>query len=233
VVSRPPAAGPVRRGPRRARARPGRGGGDHGAPARGAAPPVGVGLHRRRTRVPAAPARRGRLDARAHPARQRDLPQLAAAPGRGRLTPLQIANSKHFLNLQFAIYNLQFHAGAAPVTFTRVSASASQYRKQRRSAMLKLPRGLRPLCALAVALAVAGPARAGDETWVGKTILVKRNGIKFGCTDERGAQVYHGTLTRISYQVRDERDGWLCVMHDGVQGWFDKDEAVLLEDAVD
>ena len=87
---------------------------------------------------------------------------------------------------------------------------------------------MRPLCAvLLAAVALAGPVDAQDKSWGGKTILVKRAGIKIGQTDANGNQVYLATLTNsIHYRVLGEQDGWIKVNDGrGSEGWFDKADA--------
>ncbi len=73
--------------------------------------------------------------------------------------------------------------------------------------------------------------QAGEKTWTGKDIIMKRNGIKIGHTDSSGRQTYVAKLTSIQYSVLDDKGGWLKVQHGKEVGWFDKAEAVLVEDA--
>lgn len=73
--------------------------------------------------------------------------------------------------------------------------------------------------------------KAGENSWVNKTILIKSPGVKFGQTDDNGRQVYHGTLVYSDYVVVAERDGWLKVRQRGIDGWFDKREGILVDDA--
>src|SRR5262249_48635364 len=86
-------------------------------------------------------------------------------------------------------------------------------------------------CGLSVAL-LAPAALAQQKSWVGKTILTKKNDIKFGYTDDNGRQRNLGTLQCVDYRVLGDQGGWLKVSQNGVEGWFDKADAVLLEDAV-
>jgi len=81
-------------------------------------------------------------------------------------------------------------------------------------------------------LAVPGFARA-DDSWVGRIVVMKEPGVKFGYTDPKTEeQVYVGTLDRMSYRVLNDKDGWLRVQHNDKKGWFPKDKAVLIDDAV-
>jgi tetratricopeptide (TPR) repeat protein len=70
------------------------------------------------------------------------------------------------------------------------------------------------------------------ESWVGEKVIVKRNGIKIANTDENGKQVYVGKIAFAVVTVLADKDGRLKVRQQGVEGWFDKDEAILLESAI-
>jgi tetratricopeptide (TPR) repeat protein len=72
----------------------------------------------------------------------------------------------------------------------------------------------------------------GNESWVGERIMTKKAGLRIGHTNPVGWQVYVGELTDMVYTVLDEKDGWLYVRQGGVEGWFAKDQAVLLGEAV-
>jgi tetratricopeptide (TPR) repeat protein len=90
------------------------------------------------------------------------------------------------------------------------------------------------ILAAAIALLLFVPAARADDDWVGKTVLLKGNKkVKIGHTDENGKQVYVAELSGISYVVLKEKGGWLQVSQNGVVGWFDKNDAVVLADAVD
>lgn len=81
-------------------------------------------------------------------------------------------------------------------------------------------------------LTIAASGGVAQESWVGKTILTKEYGIKIGYTDDAGRQVHVGELTLPDYKVTEDRGGWLQVTNEqGLSGWFDKEQAVLLEDA--
>ncbi len=83
-------------------------------------------------------------------------------------------------------------------------------------------------------LLVAFPSAAvAQPNWVGKTIVPKKPGIKIGHTDDSGKQVHVATLDGIAYRVLSEKEDWLKVQtRPDVEGWFDKADAVLLDDAV-
>jgi tetratricopeptide (TPR) repeat protein len=53
-----------------------------------------------------------------------------------------------------------------------------------------------------------------------------------GHTDAFSRQIYVASLTDLVYTVQKEQDGWLYVRHRGVEGWLDKDRAILLDDAI-
>ena len=96
------------------------------------------------------------------------------------------------------------------------------------------------LAALVATAALFSPAAtfAGDDnSWVGRKIMTKETGIWIGHTGSvlRGLlqrQVYDAELTDLTYTVLKEQDGWLSVRHRGAQGWFPKEKAVLLDDAL-
>src|SRR5713226_6497188 len=79
--------------------------------------------------------------------------------------------------------------------------------------------------------AATASSGADDDSWVGKTIVLKRDGVKIGHTGADGEQVFVADLSDIAYTVLNEKDGWLHVRQRGSEGWFAKDEAVLLKDA--
>jgi tetratricopeptide (TPR) repeat protein len=87
------------------------------------------------------------------------------------------------------------------------------------------------VCCLLVVL--SAPARQ-TGSWVGQTVIVKRNGVQYGHTDPRtGQQVYFGELKDLDYKVEAEQGEWVMVRQDGVSGWVAKEEVALLSEAVD
>jgi tetratricopeptide (TPR) repeat protein len=94
------------------------------------------------------------------------------------------------------------------------------------------PRGLWFACVVVVMSLSAAPARA-DDSWVGKTVIIKHGGVTIGHTDKNDQEVVDATLNGIEYKVEQEKGKWIKVRHHGVSGWFAKADAVLLEDAVD
>jgi tetratricopeptide (TPR) repeat protein len=90
---------------------------------------------------------------------------------------------------------------------------------------------MRPLSALLLLLLSCSPASA--ESWEGKTILLKGTRTVTIGRQEGNRQIVVAELNEISYRVEEDKDGWLYVRQQGVGGWFDKADAVLLEDAVD
>ncbi len=72
-----------------------------------------------------------------------------------------------------------------------------------------------------------------QTTWVGKTVVPKRNGIKLYKTDVAGEKTEVGVLDTFAYRVVEDKDGRLRVPSGrGVLGWFDKNDAVLLDEAI-
>jgi Tfp pilus assembly protein PilF len=77
------------------------------------------------------------------------------------------------------------------------------------------------------------PGQPGEDgSWVGKKIILKKGGIKFGHTDEQGRPVEVGTLALMSYTVTGEEGDRIRVRQNGVEGWFQKGDAVLLDEAI-
>jgi tetratricopeptide (TPR) repeat protein len=71
-----------------------------------------------------------------------------------------------------------------------------------------------------------------NDSWAGRRIMTKQPGIRIGHTDEFGRQVWVAELTDMVYTVLEDRDGWLHVRQRGAEDWLNKEQAVLLEDAV-
>lgn len=92
-------------------------------------------------------------------------------------------------------------------------------------------RGIRRFLGLILVVVWISPMRAGGTSWTGKDIIMKRNGVQIGHTDAQGEQAYLAKLTQISYRVLEDKGGWLKVRAGKHEGWFDKDEAVLVGDA--
>ena len=91
---------------------------------------------------------------------------------------------------------------------------------------------LRCLFGALVAFSMVPPALADGE-WTGKTIIFKRPGIKMGWADPASNTVYLVDLTALDSIVIKDEAGWLKIRVKGIEGWFQKTEAVLLEEAVD
>src|SRR5262245_9279487 len=83
-------------------------------------------------------------------------------------------------------------------------------------------------------LACEAPVASGaaDSSWAGKKIMTKRSGIKIGFTNDAGRRVDVATLDQLFYTVLNEKADWVKVRHGGVEGWFAKRDALLLDDAV-
>jgi tetratricopeptide (TPR) repeat protein len=77
-------------------------------------------------------------------------------------------------------------------------------------------------------------ARADDkDSWVGKKVMPKKAGIRIGKTHDMDEKFDLATLTTMIYSVEAEQGKWIKVRQNGVEGWFAKEDAILLEDAVD
>jgi tetratricopeptide (TPR) repeat protein len=77
---------------------------------------------------------------------------------------------------------------------------------------------------------------ADNGSWAGEKIMPKRAGTAIGQTSAGlffRRQVYVAELTDMVYTVLREQDGWIYIRHRGAEGWLAKEQAVLLDDAVD
>jgi tetratricopeptide (TPR) repeat protein len=84
----------------------------------------------------------------------------------------------------------------------------------------------------AISLAFA-PAATAQESWVGKTVFIKKSPVKIDVIDQNAKQVRAGELNAIVCEVRGDKDGRLQVHDDrGITGWIDKADVVVLEEAV-
>jgi tetratricopeptide (TPR) repeat protein len=81
---------------------------------------------------------------------------------------------------------------------------------------------------------VAVPAGAGEEgeSWVGKRVILKTDGVRIGHTGDNGQSVYVAELTDMVYRVLDDKGGWLRVRQRGTRDWLDRDNAMLLDEAI-
>lgn len=92
---------------------------------------------------------------------------------------------------------------------------------------------MRRILTLLIIFAAAGSAGAQEKSWIGKTVIVKKFGIKISDIGGDGKRTDVGTLDVMSYTVSAEKDGWLQIKtHQGTSGWFEKDDAVVLDEAV-
>jgi tetratricopeptide (TPR) repeat protein len=72
---------------------------------------------------------------------------------------------------------------------------------------------------------------AAEDLWVGKMVITKEPGIRINVTAEDGRVVDLGVLDRVVYPVINEQGPWIQVRQYGVEGWFLKEKAVLLDEA--
>ncbi|MBX9677503.1 MAG: tetratricopeptide repeat protein [Gemmataceae bacterium] len=80
--------------------------------------------------------------------------------------------------------------------------------------------------------AFATLAQAQPKDWSGQRIMVRQPGVKIGHTDTKGNQIFVAELTGMAYTVIADKEGWIKVAHREAEGWFDKAQALLVEDAV-
>lgn len=89
------------------------------------------------------------------------------------------------------------------------------------------------LVLLLAAMAWVPSARASEPNWVGKTILVKKGALNITRVNDSGDVVNVAKLNYVSYRVLADKGDWIKLSHHGAEGWLEKTEAVLLEDAVE
>jgi tetratricopeptide (TPR) repeat protein len=82
-------------------------------------------------------------------------------------------------------------------------------------------------------LFVAGQAAGQEESWVGRTVVLKSAGVRIGHSAPTGEQVYVAELTDSAYVVLREENGWLMVRQGGITDWFPKVQALTIVDAID
>jgi tetratricopeptide (TPR) repeat protein len=91
----------------------------------------------------------------------------------------------------------------------------------------------RLLVGFVVVACCVGPVRGGEgDSWVGKQVMLKKGGVRIIAAPTGDPPEHVATLTGMTYTVEEEKGRRIKVRHRGVAGWFDKDDAVLLEDAV-
>src|SRR6266849_1678685 len=70
-----------------------------------------------------------------------------------------------------------------------------------------------------------------DTSWVDKKVMTKKAGTKIG-HNVNGQNVNVATLNSMVFTVLQENGDWILVSESGMEGWFAKDDAVLLQDAL-
>jgi hypothetical protein len=85
---------------------------------------------------------------------------------------------------------------------------------------------------LVVAVVLAVPAAAApDESWVGRTVFVKRAGVTFGYV-EGGKWVNAGEVAELAVPVLERRGDWVLVRSGGKRGWVKTDDVLPETEAV-
>lgn len=93
----------------------------------------------------------------------------------------------------------------------------------------------RVLSALAVLwLLLTSPLAPADDSglWAGQRVMTRKPGVRLSTIDENKQRVYHGRVKDIILGVLKDENGWLKVRQGGMEAWFPKEEAVLLDDAI-
>jgi hypothetical protein len=67
-------------------------------------------------------------------------------------------------------------------------------------------------------------------SWLGKRVMPKKPYTELKITDQHDRVVTVGTLKGSDYIVQKENGPWIQVVDGGVEGWFLKKDAVLVQD---
>jgi tetratricopeptide (TPR) repeat protein len=100
----------------------------------------------------------------------------------------------------------------------------------RRRPMVRIRWGL-ILCIFAAAyLAEAPPAQGEDASWVGKSVVLTKRGVKIGQMGDDGK--VHGdiALYRLVYEVKEAKGEWLLVSQGGTSGWLSRKDVIVMEE---
>jgi tetratricopeptide (TPR) repeat protein len=79
---------------------------------------------------------------------------------------------------------------------------------------------------------VAPAAGAAEESWVGRTVFVKREGVTFGYV-ENGKWVNAGEVAEVAVPVLEERGDWVLIRSGGKRGWVNVAEVVPVAGAIE
>jgi len=83
-----------------------------------------------------------------------------------------------------------------------------------------------------IALTIAVAPVSAQTSWLGKKIIVVRDDIQIGPSPNNGNWINLPALRGLDYRVLGEKDGWIKINDGrGNVGWFDKADAVPLQDA--
>jgi tetratricopeptide (TPR) repeat protein len=86
---------------------------------------------------------------------------------------------------------------------------------------------------LALCVAVlAGSAAFADDSWEGKTVIMKYNKVELCRHEREDIRVVVGHTSDVIFKVLSEKQGWILIRSDGTEGWVRKDYGLLLPDAV-
>src|SRR5262245_41980174 len=91
----------------------------------------------------------------------------------------------------------------------------------------------RIVAAAGIMLFLANNVAADDDTWVGRTVVLKTDASRIGHTEPNGQHVQVAELMHSAYAVLREENGWLMVSQAAATGWFRKDQALTIVDAID
>jgi Tfp pilus assembly protein PilF len=86
---------------------------------------------------------------------------------------------------------------------------------------------------LPVILLLPGQAPCQEESWKGKTLILKAGSVPFFNQEPGGMQLSLGNLRHFSYKALDDKDGKLRLSQGGFEGYVDKNHMLPIEQAVD
>jgi Tfp pilus assembly protein PilF len=92
-----------------------------------------------------------------------------------------------------------------------------------------------PLVSRAIVDLTNGILELMQDDWTGKcVVLLKGNKrVEIRQSNKTGCSAFLGELRQLVYIVIKDQGGFLKVSENGIEGWFDKSDAVILERAID
>src|SRR6266852_1536938 len=82
-------------------------------------------------------------------------------------------------------------------------------------------------------LTLTARVHAAEKSWVGKKIMTKEGRIALRVVDDNDQWKNVGEVTDFVVTVEKEDGHWIKIRSRGIAGWIDRNDAVLLEDAIE